>query len=122
VRGGRTLEQVAGERGLQVQSAGPITRSGLNPAFGQANAATGAAFGTPIGQVSGVVETAAGLFLVQPTERTPADRAAWEAQKEQQRRIETMRAQQEVIGRWMQSLRANADVEDWRDQTLQRRT
>jgi peptidyl-prolyl cis-trans isomerase D len=122
VRGGRTLEQVAGERGLQVQTAGPITRSGLNPAFGQANAATGAAFGTPIGQVSGVVETAAGLFLVQPTERTPADRAAWEGQKEQQRRIETMRAQQETIGRWMQNLRANADVEDWRDQTMQRRT
>jgi peptidyl-prolyl cis-trans isomerase D len=122
VRGGRTLEQVAAERGLQVQTAGPITRTGMNPAFGQANAATGAAFGTPIGQVSNVVETTAGLFLIQPTERTAADRASWEAQKDQQRRIESMRAQQEMLGRWMQDLRSRAEIEDWRDQTLQRRT
>lgn len=121
VRGGRTLEQVAGERGLQVQTAAAFTRTGPNPAFGQANAASGAAFGTPIGRVSDVVETTAGLFLIRPTERTPADREAWEAQRDQQRAMETMRAQQQLLSRWMQDLRDRATIEDWRSEVLQRR-
>lgn len=120
VRAGKSLEAAASERGLQVQTAGPFTRLGFNPVFGQANAAIGAAFGTPIGQVSNVVETTAGLFLVRPTERTEADRAAWEAQKEQQRMIETMRAQQELVERWLQNLRARADIVDRRAEVLQR--
>jgi peptidyl-prolyl cis-trans isomerase D len=122
VRGGKTLEQVAQERGLTVQTASSFTRTGMNPAFGQANAAVGAAFGTPVGQVSDVVETTAGLFLIRPTERTQADRETWAAQKDQQRQIETMRAQQVLLSRWMQDLRARATIEDRRDQVLQRRT
>jgi peptidyl-prolyl cis-trans isomerase D len=106
---------------LQVQSAGPFTRIGFNPALGQANAAVGAAFGTPIGQVSDVVETTAGLFLIKPRERVEADREVWVAQKEQQRAIETMRTQQEALTRWMQNLRARAEVVDRRGEVLQRR-
>jgi peptidyl-prolyl cis-trans isomerase D len=121
VRGGKSLAQAAQERGLQVQTAEAFTRTGFNPAFGQSNAATGAAFGTPIGQVSNVVETTAGLFLIQPTERTQADRQSWESQREQQRAMEMMRAQQQVLARWMQDLRARATIEDWRSQVLQRR-
>jgi peptidyl-prolyl cis-trans isomerase D len=121
VRGGKSLQQAATERGLQVQQAGPFTRVGFNPAFGQANAATGAAFGTPTGQVSNVVETPAGLFLVQPTERTQADRQSWEGQREQQRMMQTMRAQQETLARWMETLRSQAEIVDRRAQVLGRR-
>jgi peptidyl-prolyl cis-trans isomerase D len=121
VRGGKTLEQVAQERGLTVQTSSALTRSGLSPAFGQSNAAIGAAFGTPLGQVSNVVQTTAGLFLIRPTERTEADREAWAAQKDQQRRLEMMRAQQALLSRWMEDLRARANVEDWRGQVLNRR-
>jgi len=121
VRGGSTLEQVAQERGLVVQSASALTRAGPSPAFGQSNAAIGAAFGTPVGQVSNVVQTTAGLFLIRPTQRTDADREAWAAQKDQQRSFEMMRAQQVLLSRWMEDLRARANVEDWRGQVLQRR-
>ncbi|MBA4155908.1 MAG: SurA N-terminal domain-containing protein [Gemmatimonadetes bacterium] len=121
VRGGKPLQQAASERGLQVQSTGPFTRAGLNPALGQANAAVGSAFGVPIGQVSDVVGTTAGLFIIAPTERTEADRAAFEAQKDQQRGMETMRAQQEHIARWIQSLRNQAEIVDRRAEILQRR-
>ena len=75
VRGGKTLEQAASERGLEVQSVGPVTRLSPNPAFGQATEAVGAAFGTPVGEVSEVVETPAGLFIVRPTARTEVDPA-----------------------------------------------
>jgi parvulin-like peptidyl-prolyl isomerase len=63
----------------------------------------------------------AGLFLIRPTERTEADREAWAAQKDQQRRLEMMRAQQALLSRWMEDLRARANVEDWRGQVLNRR-
>jgi peptidyl-prolyl cis-trans isomerase D len=121
VRGGKPLAQAAAERGLQVETAGPFTRLSFNPAFGQANAATGAAFGTPIGTVSDVVETPAGLLIIRPTERTEADRQVWEAQKQQQRAAESMRLQQELVERWLESLRKEAEIVDQRSTALQRR-
>jgi peptidyl-prolyl cis-trans isomerase D len=120
VRGGKPLEQAARERGLSVETAGPFTRIGFNPAFGQANAVTGAAFGVPVGQVSNVVESAAGLFIVRPTERTQADREAFEAQKEQLRGSALFQMQQEAVTRWMQDLRARADIDDRRAEVLRR--
>ncbi|MEX2582648.1 MAG: peptidylprolyl isomerase [Gemmatimonadota bacterium] len=115
VRAGEPLEQAASERGLSVQSAGPLTRTGFNPAFGQANAATGAAFGVPIGQVSGVMETPTGLFIVRPTARTEASREEFEAQKEPIRQFALMQLQQESISRWMEELRNEATIIDRRD-------
>ncbi|MBA2245110.1 MAG: peptidylprolyl isomerase [Gemmatimonadetes bacterium] len=121
VRGGKSLQQAASERGLEVATTGPFTRAGFNPTFGQANAAVGAAFGVPINQVSEVVSTTAGLFIIRPTERTEADRQEWEAQKEQQRAGEIFRMQQAQVERWLESLRKQAEIEDNRAQVLQRR-
>jgi peptidyl-prolyl cis-trans isomerase D len=120
IRAGRSLEEVAAARGLQVEQAGPFTRVGFNPAFGQANAVTGAAFGTPIGQVSDVVSSTAGMFVVRPLERTEADRAAWEESKEQQRAFMTYQLQEDYLNRWMQNLRREARIIDNRAQVLQR--
>jgi peptidyl-prolyl cis-trans isomerase D len=120
VRGGKPLEQAARERGLTVETAGPITRTGFNPAFGQANAVTGAAFGVPVGQVSDVVTSTAGLFIVRPTSRLDADRQEFEAQKEQIRQFALFQMQQDAISRWLDSLRRNADIVDRRGETLRR--
>lgn len=120
IRAGKPLQQVAQQHGLQVQTAGPFTRDAMNPAFGQSNAATGAAFGTPVGQVSDVVETPAGLFIIRPTARTTADRAAFEAQKDQQRQIAILQLRQENVGRWMQSLKEHAEIVDNRDKVFRR--
>jgi peptidyl-prolyl cis-trans isomerase D len=120
VRGGRTLEQVAQERGLVVEQAGPFTRTGFNPAFGQANAVTGAAFGVPIGQVSNVLATPGGLFLIRPVERTTADREQFEAEKEQLRQIAQFQLQQEALARWMEGLRRDAEIVDRRRDVMAR--
>lgn len=120
IRAGQSLQQVAQRRGLTVQTAGPFTRVEPNPALGQANAAIGAAFGTPVGQVSDVARTPQGLFLVRPTSRTQADRAAFEAQKEMQRQDMRAQLEQVVVRRWLESVRKEADIEDNRDE-LQRR-
>ena len=120
VRAGKSLGQTASERGLEVQSVGPVTRLSPNTAFGQATAAVGAAFGTPIGEVSNVVDTTAGLFIVRPTERTEADLADFEAQKEQLRMLTQMQLGQQEVSRFVQSLRESARILDNRSEGLRR--
>ncbi len=122
IRAGKTLQQVAAANGLQVQQAGPFTRAEPNPAFGQANAAIGAAFGVPVGKVSNVVKTTGGLFIIRPVARTEADQKAWDAQKAQQRAMAMAQLQQEAFVRWMQSQRKAAEIEDNRDRFFQRST
>lgn len=114
VRAGKTLQQVAAARGLEVRQTGPFTRGDPNPALGQANAAVGAAFGVPVGKVSDVVKTSAGIFIIRPVARVEADRRSFEAQKQQMRTLATSRLQQEAVERWLQSIRKNADIEDRR--------
>ncbi len=121
VREGRSLEEVAAERDLEVRNTEPFTRAEPNRHLGQGNAAVGAAFGTPINQISDVVSTPTGIFIIRPVERTEADREAWEAQKENQRAIMQGQLGQEMIGRWLEDLRRNADIVDRRDQVLERR-
>jgi peptidyl-prolyl cis-trans isomerase D len=120
VRGGKPLEQAARERGLAVEPTGPFTRVAFNPVFGQANAAIGAAFGTPIGQVSDVAQTTAGLFIVRPTARTEADRAEFDAQREQLRQGVLFQRQQQHMGRFMEELRRQAEINDRRGEVLRR--
>lgn len=119
VRSGRkSLQQVAADHGLAVQQAGPFTRADPNPVFGQANAATGAAFGVPVGKVSDVVKTTAGLFIIRPVARVQADRKAFEAQKRQLRSIAEAQLQQQVVSRWLDGLRKDAKIEDNRKSVL----
>jgi len=114
VRGGRSLAEAATARGLTVETAGPFTRVGVNPAFGQANAVVGAAFGVPIGQVSNVVGTPGGLYIIRPTERTTADQAEFEAQRDILRQTMLFTMQQDVLARWMADLRRDANIVDRR--------
>jgi peptidyl-prolyl cis-trans isomerase D len=120
IRAGRTLEQVAQARGLTVQRAGPFTRVDANPVFGQANAAIGAAFGTPIGQVGPVAATTGGVFLVRPAARTQANRQQWDLQKSDQRQQAQAALQQDLFGQWLSDAREAADIEDNRDEAARR--
>jgi peptidyl-prolyl cis-trans isomerase D len=120
IRGGRTLEQVAQSRGLTVQRSAPFTRVDQNPVFGQANAAIGAAFGTPIGQVGPVAATPAAVFLIRPVARTQADQRAWEQQKTQQRQEAQSSLQQALFSQWLSDARENAKIEDNRAELARR--
>ncbi|HEU4885007.1 MAG TPA: peptidylprolyl isomerase [Longimicrobium sp.] len=114
IRAGRTLEQVAQARGLTVQRTGPFTRVAENPVLGQANAAVGAAFGAPVGQVGPVAVTPAGVFLIRPVARTAADRREFERQKATQREQAMRSMQQDLLGQWMNNIRKNAEIKDER--------
>lgn len=112
IRAGRTLEQVAQARALAVERAGPFTRVEANPTLGQANAAVGAAFGTPIGQVGPVAVTPAGVFLIRPVARTAADQREFERQKATLREQALRQMQQDLLGQWMANVRENAVIKD----------
>jgi peptidyl-prolyl cis-trans isomerase D len=119
-RGGKTLQQAAAARGLAVQTAGPFTRLEPNRVFGQATSAVGAAFGTPLNRVSGVVETTAGLFIVRPTARTAASAAEFARNRDQIRRAMTQQLRQQAMERWLDSARRSATIRDNRDKVLGR--
>jgi hypothetical protein len=114
VRGGKTLEEVAAAKGLTVETAEQVSRLGANPSFGQSNAVVGAAFGTPVGQVSNVVGNAGGLYIVRPMARTEASREEFDAQKEAIRTSMLYTMQQDALARWMEDLRSNATIIDRR--------
>jgi peptidyl-prolyl cis-trans isomerase D len=120
IRAGRTLEQVAQARGLTVQRSEPFTRLDASPVFGQMNAATGAAFGTPIGQVGPVAATPSAVFLVRPVARTQADRRAWEQQKDGQRQQAQASLEQAMFTQWFSDARENAKIEDNRAEVFRR--
>ena len=112
IRSGRTLEQVAQARGLTVQRAGPFTRIEANPVLGQANAAVGAAFGTPIGQVGPPAVTPAGVYLIRPVARTAADRREFERQRTTLRTEAQRQLRSDLLGQWMSNVRADAKIKD----------
>lgn len=120
VRAGGALDQVAESRQLSIEEAGPFTRMDFVPGLGSANPAIGTAFGLEPGQISGVIEADGNLFIIELVERQPADREAWEEQKEMQRRLITAQVEQQRMERFVGSLREDADVVDNRATALQR--
>lgn len=120
VKHGKTLQQAAAARGLTVQRAGPFTRLDPNRMFGQASAVVGAAFGTPLNQVSGVVESTAGLFIVHPVARTAASAAEFARDRASIRQALTGQMQQQAMQRWLESARKAANIKDNRDKVFGR--
>lgn len=113
-----SLQQAAAAKGLTVQREGPFTRLEPNRVFGLASEAVGAAFGTPLNQVSPVVETTAGLFIIRPVARTAADRAVFNRDKAQMRQALIGQMRQQSVQRWLDSARRAARIKDNRDKVL----
>jgi peptidyl-prolyl cis-trans isomerase D len=111
---GKTLEQAAQENGLSVERTGTFTRVGLVPGLGRLSEAVGAPFGLPVGATSAPVKTEDGVFVIRVDGRVNADRAAWEAQKDQQRRQLLLRLRRQRIQDFVTALRKEADVDDRR--------
>lgn len=118
IRGGEAMANVAADLGLEVRTAGPVTRNEFVPGIGRQNAAIGAAFGLEPGEVSDVVSTPANTFLIESVSLVPADSTAWRAQIEQQRQAVVASLQQQRLQEWITALRAAARIVDRRDEVL----
>jgi peptidyl-prolyl cis-trans isomerase D len=116
---GKTLEQAAQENGVSVEKTGMFSRISLVPGIGRLNEAVGASFGLPVGATSDPVKTEDGVFVIRVDARVNADRAAWEAQKEQQRQQLLLRLRRQRIQDFVTALRKEADVDDRRHEVQQ---
>ncbi len=112
--GSVTLEELAEREGLVLSREGPVTRMESIPGLGVGNAAVGAAFGTPVGEVAGPVRLRDEIVLLEVLDKEEADREAWEAQKEFQRAQLTQQMRQERLQLWLDGLRETTRIVDAR--------
>ena len=100
--------------------AASFTRGDNVPGLGALNPAIGAAFGLPANRVSGVIAADDRLFVIQKTLHVPADSAAWEAQKTQQRTGVLQALADQKWQRYMQALKDGAEIVDNRRELARR--
>ena len=113
IRGGATsLESIAERLGVSVQTTGPFTRQEFVPGLGQLSTATGATFGTQVGEIAGPVTALGRVLLIRIDEKTEAEREVWELQKPVQRSQLTAEIQQARLQQWIDGLRATTRILD----------
>ena len=112
--GGGTLEQIAERLEADIEESPPFSRSDFVPGLGRQNAVIGTAFGLEPGQLSGVVEANGRAFVIELTERIPADSTTWEEQKVVQRAMIGGTLGQQRLDQWITSLRERARIIDRR--------
>ena len=117
---GADLAAIARAAGSEVRTADALAlASPVVPGFGQEPAMVGAAFGLKPGQRSGVVEGENAAFVVRTTALrggTPGELTA--ATREEIREQILQRKRQQVQQAWLQALRDEAEIEDFRSQIL----
>ena len=113
-REGGTLEQIAARLEADIEESPPFSRSDFVPGLGRQNTVIGTAFGLEPGQLSGVVEANGRAFVIELTERIPADSTAWEEQKVVQRAMIGGTLGQQRLDQWITSLRERASIVDRR--------
>ena len=113
-REGGTLEQIAARLEADIEESPPFSRSDFVPGLGRQNTVIGTAFGLEPGQLSGVVEANGRAFVIELTERIPADSTAWEEQKVVQRAMIGGTLGQQRLDQWINSLRERASIVDRR--------
>lgn len=118
VRGGMTLELAAQQSNLSAAEAGPFSRVQFVPGLGRANAAIGTAFGLRPGQVSGVVEAEGALFIIETLEKTAADRAEFDTQKQASRARFTQALSEQRWNQFLEALKESARIVDNRELVL----
>jgi peptidyl-prolyl cis-trans isomerase D len=115
---GQTLDQVAAELRLPVQTLGPFSRTSSVPLLGTATEAVGAAFRLRVGERSHLLAGNQGFFFLEAMRRIRADSAAWEKQKDSERVTVIRAARQVRVQAFVESLRREAKVVDNRAAVL----
>ncbi len=118
VRAGVSLADIAEQKNLEIQTAGPYARLDFVPGIGRMNAAVGAGFGLNIGEVTGAVEANNNVFIIELADYFAADSTAFEDQRLVLRDELLGVAQQSRLQNWLQGLREVARIIDRRDEVL----
>ncbi len=111
---GSSLESAAAAKSLTVKKSGLTTRGGLAQQLGVLGEAAGAAFSLPVNTVSAPIRQNDGVYVLRVDARKPADRAAFEAQKNDLRARRLQQLRQQRVQMFMEDLRKTAKVNDKR--------
>lgn len=106
------FEGAAQRRALTLEKSAMFARTMQTEGLGGFNEAVGAAFALPIGAVSQPIRTALGVFVIRVDQRVAADRAAFDAQKEQQRAQVLRGMREQMVRDYLEGLRKGASVVD----------
>ncbi|MEW6750281.1 MAG: peptidylprolyl isomerase [Candidatus Latescibacterota bacterium] len=116
VKAGASLAEAGREVQLEVQKTEPFSRSASVPGVGRQNAFTTAAFALQEpGQVSDVVTVSPrGAYVIRLLQKTPADAARFESEREQAAAQLLQKRQEEVLQNYFAALFDGAQIEDYR--------
>lgn len=106
---GESMAEAAKAMGLAHREFGPFTR--VNPPITDP-VVVGTAFGLEEGQLSGLLETSDGLYVLKVLEHTPADSAQFAKQRDEYRTKMINLARQDRIRGYMGALRESAEIVD----------
>jgi parvulin-like peptidyl-prolyl isomerase len=115
--GGGTLAGIAKALGAPVDSTTSFTRTMFVPNVGRKNAFVAAAFSLQPGQLSPVIDTDRGSYVLQVVEKFPADESQLAAQQAQLQQAILMEKRRNVVTSWVEQLLANAEIVDMRGGT-----
>ena len=113
-KGGGTLPGIASAMGATVDSTTAFSRTMFVPNVGRKNAFVAAAFSLPPGQLSPVIDTDRGSYVLQVVEKIPADESQLAAQEPQLMQSILMEKRRNVVTSWVEDLLANAEILDMR--------
>ena len=111
-----SLENAAEAAKMTLEQTPPFTRTTFLPNLGQYSRPMGAAFGLPVGAVSEPIKDDGAVYVIRVDRRVPADRAAFEQQREVLRQQRLQQLKQQRVQLFLADLRRSADIQDHRDE------
>jgi len=109
------LGQAAGLLSVTLEQTEMFTRQDYVPGIGRMNEFVGTAFGLPVGGVSDLVETSRGFYFLEMIAHEEADVDRFAEEKETLK-IDLLRQKQnQAYSDWFESIRAEAQIKDYRD-------
>ena len=114
LQGTSDLVAAASAHRLQAERLGPFTRIRPPSYLAREPVVVGAAFGLKMDERSGVLQGESGYFIIQSSQRKPADSTAWLAQRDVQRTQFRQAAMQARMQQYMEDVRAQAKIVDRR--------
>ncbi len=107
-----SLQHAADAQHLRVTQSPTFTPTSYVPDVGQLNQVVGAAFGLPVGAVSSPIRISDAIYVIRIDRRVPADHAAWEKQKSDQRQTLLRTLRQQRVRSYLEDLRQSARITD----------
>ncbi|MFQ5824930.1 MAG: peptidylprolyl isomerase [bacterium] len=116
IQTGLSFEKAAAQDSLEIKQTEPFTKSGYVPEVGRDTKFVGAAFAIEkVNEVSKSIEGTKGYYILQLIEKNELDPSDYESKKETLAQQLLLRKQNQIFTTWYTSLKAKADIKDYRD-------